>query len=65
MRPREYEEKRISTAVRFPQTVHERLQQAANERDLSMNWLVQRAVEDLLDRLIPVDEMRLTKDEPR
>lgn len=55
---------RTATAIRFPEEVHERLRDAADERDLSINWLVVKAVEDFLDRLIPVDELRLTRDAP-
>lgn len=50
---------RTSTAVRFHPELHERLTLAAQERDLSVNWLVNRAVSDFLDRLLPVDEMVL------
>jgi predicted transcriptional regulator len=51
----------MTTAVRFPKETHTRLTQAAEERDLSVNWMVNRAVEDFLDRLIPVEELRLTR----
>lgn len=54
---------RTSTAIRLRPDVHERLQIAADERDVSMNWLVGRAVADYLDRLIPVDEMKWTRDD--
>lgn len=63
MRPKQYHEKRITTAIRFPESLHQRLLEAATERDLSKNWLTVRAVEEFLDRLIPVDELKLTKDE--
>ena len=53
---------RTATAVRFPAELHERLQAAAVERDLSINYLVVRAVEEFLPRLIPADELRLTRD---
>jgi len=52
---------RTSTGVRFRTDLHERLVAAAEERDLSVNWLVNKAVEDFLDRLIPADELRLTR----
>jgi predicted transcriptional regulator len=59
-RPVEYGE-RTNTAIRFPPELHERVQTAAKERDVSMNWLVNKAVADFLDRLIPVDEMKWTR----
>jgi len=53
---------RSATAIRFPEDVHERLRVAAEERHFSINFLVVRAVEDFLDRLIPADELKLTRD---
>lgn len=53
---------RSATAIRFPEELHERLRVAADERHYSINFLVVKAVEDFLDRLIPVDELRLTRD---
>lgn len=54
--------KRTSTGIRFPEDLHKRLVEAAEERDLSINWLVCRAVEEFLDRLIPVDELTFTRE---
>lgn len=59
-RPREG--RTSATAVRFTPELHERLTEAARERDMSVNLLVNRAVADFLDRLIPVEEMRWTRD---
>jgi predicted HicB family RNase H-like nuclease len=56
---------RTTTAIRFPPELHEQLRVAAGERDLSINYLVVRAVQDFLPRLIPADELRLTRDEGR
>ncbi len=53
---------RTATAIRFPDDVHERLRIAADERDLSINYLVVKAVEDFLTRLIPANELKLTRD---
>ena len=53
---------RTATAIRFPEHLHERLRTAADERDLSVNFLVVKAVEEFLDRLIPAHELRLTRD---
>lgn len=52
---------RTVTAVRFPEEMYARLRQAAEERDLSMNYLVVKAMEEFLERLIPADELRLTR----
>ncbi len=51
-----------ATAIRFPEELHERLRAAADERHYSINYMVVRAVEDFLDRLIPVDQLKLTRD---
>jgi hypothetical protein len=42
--------------------MHERLRVAADERGLSINYLVIKAMEEFLDRLIPASELRLTRD---
>jgi predicted transcriptional regulator len=53
---------RTATAVRFRPEVYERLRTAAEERELTMNWLVNKAVEQFLERLLPVDEIVWTRD---
>lgn len=52
---------RTSTNVRFSDALHARLVAAAAERDLSVNWLVCRAVERFLDDLLPLDQIVLTR----
>jgi len=52
---------RTTTAIRFPDELHERLKQAADERDVSINFLVVKAVEESLGRLLPPEEFRLTR----
>jgi predicted transcriptional regulator len=47
-RPRIYEEDRVATAVRLPVSLHADLQRLARARDVSVNYLVNRAVEELL-----------------
>ncbi len=42
-------EKRIATAVRLPEKVHEELQRQADQRDVSVNFLVVRAVQQYLE----------------
>jgi hypothetical protein len=56
-RPRTYDEPRVATAVRLPESIHRRLHDAASHRDVSANLLVIRAVSELLDRLpvAPID----------
>lgn len=55
--------RRTSTAIRLDPDLHARLTMAADERDVSVNWLVNRAVARLLDRLIPVDQWKLTTED--
>lgn len=55
---------RTSTAIRFPTELHTRLSQAADERDVPLNFLVNKAVEEFLDRLLPISEIRWTRDQP-
>lgn len=59
-RPREYDD-RVSTSIRLPVDLHQRLSVAAEEREVSVNYLVNKAIADFLDRLIPADEIMLTR----
>lgn len=52
---------RIATAIRFRPDLHDALVAAAEEREVSVNWLVNRAVEDFLPRLIPAEEIQWTR----
>lgn len=52
---------RVTTAIRLPTPIHSALQTAADEREVSFNFLVIKAIEDFLPRLIPVSELRLTR----
>lgn len=63
-RPREHDD-RVSTVIRLPHPLHRKLKEAAEDRDLSMNYLATKAIEDFMDRLIPADELRLTREPPR
>ena len=56
-RPRLYEEKRRSTAVRLPPMLHERLRLEAAARQVSANLLVERAISEYLDRLPSVEQL--------
>lgn len=61
-RPREYDD-RIGTALRIDRDLHERIAAEADARGVSANWLIVRLVAEGLDRLIPVDELRMTRGE--
>jgi predicted HicB family RNase H-like nuclease len=60
-RPRRNDDDRVATQVRLPRDLHQRLLEAANDRDLSANYLMTRAIADFLDRLIPADQFTLTR----
>jgi hypothetical protein len=59
-RPREYDD-RISTGMRLPRDLHARLTEEAADRDLSVNWMVTKAIAEFLDRLLPVGEIAWTR----
>lgn len=48
---------RVSTAIRLPKELHESLRRHASERDVSVNFLVTRAVYHYLDQLPPADPL--------
>ena len=52
-RPKVYDEPRVATAIRLPTSLHGELQTAATERDVSVNFLVTRAVTAFLAQLPP------------
>lgn len=52
---------RHNIGLRLPAELHDRLSEAADDRDVSINWLMTKAIEEFLDRLIPADEMRWTR----
>jgi len=58
------DENLVSVQVRLPEALHGRLRAAAAERMVSANWLAARALEDFLARLVPVSELRLTRQDP-
>ncbi len=54
-RPRVHGE-RVTSAVRIPVDLHERLQQTAYDRDTSINHLMVKAAEYYLDNvLVPIE----------
>jgi len=52
---------RSATAIRFPEELHEQLRAKADEYEFSINYLVVKAVEDFLPRMIPASELKLTR----
>lgn len=52
---------RVSTAVRLPQDLHAELQRHASEREVSVNYLVTRAVDHYLRALGPADPLAVTE----
>lgn len=57
-RPKIYEEPRVATAVRLPASLRDKLRSAALERDVSVNYLVTRAVAEYLRGLPPPEGQR-------
>jgi predicted HicB family RNase H-like nuclease len=56
-RPRTYTERRVSTQVRLPVRTHRRLHEEAQARDVSVNYLINRAVDDFLEGLRPPEDV--------
>jgi predicted transcriptional regulator len=54
-RPRLVDEPRVSTQVRLPESLYDRLKSAAQDRDVSANLIVTRALTEFLDHLTPAD----------
>lgn len=50
---------RRTTQIRFDADVYERLVVESKARTVSVNWIVNRLIRESLDRLIPVEEVRL------
>ena len=55
-RPRIYEEERVATAIRLPLSLHSDLRRLAHARDVSVNYLITRAVEELVSNAGGVDD---------
>jgi predicted HicB family RNase H-like nuclease len=53
---------RSATAIRFPEELHEQLREKADEYEFSINYLVVKAVEDFLPRMIPAKDLKLTRE---
>ncbi len=63
-RPRMYDEPRVATAIRLPSSLRDELQAAAIERDVSVNFLVTRAVAAYL-RQLPYPDLVKPPEPPR
>ena len=59
-RPREFSEDRVTKALRIDRDLDERLKQAARERGVSVNVVATMALEDYLNRLLPLSELMKT-----
>jgi hypothetical protein len=51
---------RKATAIRFDAALYEDLAAASKEHGLPINWLVNKAVEEFLGRLLPAEQWRVT-----
>lgn len=60
-RPPVYGKERISTGLRLLPELHERLLNEARARDVSLNCLCERLLSEGIERLIPVEELTLTR----
>lgn len=58
----EEDEALVSVTARMSPELAGRLKAAAAERLVGQNFLMIKALEDFLDRLIPVSEFRLTRE---
>lgn len=59
---RKPKESTTAMTLRVPDALYEKLSQAAGDRHFSRSYLVLKAVEDFLPRLIPADELKMTRD---
>ena len=59
-RPREFEEQRVTKAVRISPELDQRLKQVARERGVSVNVIMNMALKDYLERLLPLEDLLKT-----
>jgi hypothetical protein len=52
---------RSATAFRLSQELHERLTTEASARGVTLNWLVNKLLDEAVEYLKPAEEMRLTR----
>ncbi len=48
-RPKQYQDERVTTAIRLPLDLQEAFRHLAEERDVSVNYLINRAMVRYLD----------------
>lgn len=60
--PETHRKNRSATAIRFPEELHEQLRAKADEYEFSINYLVVKAVQDFLPRMLPAKDLKLTRD---
>lgn len=63
-RPKTMPDGRICTNVRLPKELHAAILQAASDRDVSADWIMTRLLDEGMKRLIPADEIPLTRATP-
>jgi predicted HicB family RNase H-like nuclease len=59
-RPIEYDEDRVTKALRIPVALDEQLKAVARERGISVNVLINAALTDYLGRLLPLEKLLQT-----
>ena len=52
---------RVNLAIRVTPELHAALHEAAQERGVSSSLLANKAIQQFLDRLIPVEEIQFTR----
>ena len=58
MESKQAKDTRIATAIRVPKELHMELQKQAEVRDVSVNFLIVRAINDFLDRLPSPEQLQ-------
>ena len=59
-RPRRYDP-RTSTGIRLPPELHDQLMTIAEERDVSLNWVIVKLLTEGIEHVVPATEIRLTR----
>jgi predicted transcriptional regulator len=59
-RPREFDEQRVTKAVRISPALDQRLKEVARERGVSVNVIMNMALNEYLDRLLPLEQVLKT-----
>jgi len=59
-RPREFERDRVTKAIRISKALDAQLKKTALERGVSVNLLMNTALEDYLKRLMPLEDLLRT-----